>query len=187
MGHFTELGMLAQDRGDYPAAEASYRQALTIDEGLGNQAGMATTWSQLGLLRTAQNKLLDAVPFHVQALAVRLSIGVPQARTDVRALLDLRTSLGPEVFTETLVAAVGSDNVRRHPEIYLCAYQPYSDPTRKMKRKVRAALTGPCSARSRVRLNRSTYPTSISSMRNGQARRRTRLTFRRGESGRVPH
>ena len=37
--------MLAQRRGDYDTAEQRYTQSLQIDERLGNQVGLATSFS----------------------------------------------------------------------------------------------------------------------------------------------
>ena len=45
-----QLGILAQDRGDYDTAEQRYRQSLAIEERLGNQVGMANSYGQLGNL-----------------------------------------------------------------------------------------------------------------------------------------
>jgi tetratricopeptide (TPR) repeat protein len=42
--------MLAQLRGELPEAEDRYRQALEIDERLDDQAGMTTSYHQLGIL-----------------------------------------------------------------------------------------------------------------------------------------
>ena len=49
MGHHN-LGLLAHDRGDYDEAGRQYQRALEIKERLGNQAGMANTYHQLGVL-----------------------------------------------------------------------------------------------------------------------------------------
>jgi tetratricopeptide (TPR) repeat protein len=107
---YHQLGMLAQDRGDYEGAETSYRQSLTIFERLGDQAGMATTWSQMGILRTDQGRHAEATPLHIRALAVRLGIGVPQARIDVRALVELRTVMGPEVFAAEVATVLDAES-----------------------------------------------------------------------------
>ena len=47
---YHNLGILAQDRGDYDEAARQYQRALDINERLGNQAGMATSYRQLGIL-----------------------------------------------------------------------------------------------------------------------------------------
>ncbi|MDQ3273591.1 MAG: tetratricopeptide repeat protein [Actinomycetota bacterium] len=51
-----QLGIIAQLRGDYPQAEQRYHDSLTINEELGNRAGIASTTSQLGVLRTEQGR-----------------------------------------------------------------------------------------------------------------------------------
>lgn len=46
------------------------------------------------------NDLAGAVPLHCQALAIRLSIGVPQAeKNNIARLRDLRTKLGDTNFS----------------------------------------------------------------------------------------
>ncbi len=53
----TMLGMVAQQRGDYEAALDWYRQSLAINEQLGNRAGMATSYHQLGMSRAGPRRL----------------------------------------------------------------------------------------------------------------------------------
>ncbi|MBK6872786.1 MAG: tetratricopeptide repeat protein [Kineosporiaceae bacterium] len=107
---YHQLGILAQARGDYETAETSYRQSLTINERLGNQAGMAMSWSQFGILRTVQGRHAESVPLHVRALAVRLGIGIPQARIDARALVELLTVMGPKVFASEVAAVLDAES-----------------------------------------------------------------------------
>jgi Tetratricopeptide repeat len=40
---YHQLGILAQDRGDYETAEELYRNSLAINERLGDQAGVANS------------------------------------------------------------------------------------------------------------------------------------------------
>ena len=47
---YHQLGILAQDRGDYDTAEPLYRRSLDINERIGDQAGMASSYHQLGIL-----------------------------------------------------------------------------------------------------------------------------------------
>jgi hypothetical protein len=47
---YGSLGILARDRRDYDAAEPLYRRALEIEERIGDQAGMATSYGNLGTL-----------------------------------------------------------------------------------------------------------------------------------------
>lgn len=85
--------MLAQLRGEYEEAERRYRQSLEISERLGDQAGAATSQSQLGLLFAVQRRLPEAVTCHVLVLASRLATKSLQTALDARALLNLRTQL----------------------------------------------------------------------------------------------
>ena len=48
------LRRLAHNRGDYDEAARQYQRSLDINERLGNQAGMADTYSQLGILEAGQ-------------------------------------------------------------------------------------------------------------------------------------
>lgn len=45
-----QLGMVAQHRGDYDGALDWYRKSLAIEEQLGNRAGMANSYGQLGMV-----------------------------------------------------------------------------------------------------------------------------------------
>ena len=75
-----QLGILAQDRGDYDEAARQYRRALDIFERLGDQAGLAAAYSQLGNLETERGgPVATAVTWHVKALAITIRLGIPQA------------------------------------------------------------------------------------------------------------
>jgi tetratricopeptide (TPR) repeat protein len=47
---YGQLGILAQDRGDYAEAARQYQRSLDINERLGNQGNMASSYGQLGIL-----------------------------------------------------------------------------------------------------------------------------------------
>src|SRR5262249_16913638 len=65
---YGQLGILAQDRGDYAEAEARYRQSLEINERLESQAGMATGYHQLGMLAQLQGDYAEAAAAYRQSL-----------------------------------------------------------------------------------------------------------------------
>src|SRR5271166_2573298 len=69
------LGMLAQARGDYEAAERSYRRALDIFEGIADQAGMATSCHQLGMLAQLRGDYEAAERSYRRALEIFEGIG----------------------------------------------------------------------------------------------------------------
>jgi tetratricopeptide (TPR) repeat protein len=105
---YHQLGMLAQDRGDYDEAARQYHRSLEIDERLGNQVGMATSYSQLGTLETDRGgSTATAIAWHVQALEIRVHLGVPQVQIDLRHLSALRRELGVGPFASLLAEAVG--------------------------------------------------------------------------------
>jgi tetratricopeptide (TPR) repeat protein len=102
-GVYHNLGVLAQDRGDYDEAARQYQRALDICERLGNQVGIADNYSQLGNLEKERSgPTTAAVSSHVQALAVRLRLGVPQAGSNLRHLAAYRRELGTDQFTRLL-------------------------------------------------------------------------------------
>jgi tetratricopeptide (TPR) repeat protein len=73
--HIHQLGVLAQYRGDYPEAERRYQQALTIDEGLGDQAGMAIGYHQLGMLAQYRGDYPEAERLYQQSLTIEERLG----------------------------------------------------------------------------------------------------------------
>jgi tetratricopeptide (TPR) repeat protein len=103
---YSQLGDLAQQRGDYDEAARQYQRSLDIDERLGDQAGMAISYSQLGNLEKERGgSVTVAVTWHVRALAIRLSIGVPQASNNLHRLAAYRRELGAEPFARLLIQA----------------------------------------------------------------------------------
>ena len=108
---YVQFGVLAQYRGDYVEAARQYQASLAIKERLGDQAGMASSYSQMGILEAERGgNLQQAITWHLQALAIRLQLRVPQARIDLRRLAAHRTALGPEAFSRLLnQAADGPD------------------------------------------------------------------------------
>jgi hypothetical protein len=78
-----------------------------------SQAGMATSYSQLGILEAERGG--DAgvsASWHVQALAIRLGLGVPQAAIDLRRLATHRAALSAGSFTRMLTEAAGADGAQ---------------------------------------------------------------------------
>ena len=59
---YDQLGILAQHRGDYDEAARQYQRALDIYERLGDQAGMATSYHQLGILAQVPRGLRRSRP-----------------------------------------------------------------------------------------------------------------------------
>jgi tetratricopeptide (TPR) repeat protein len=70
-----QLGVLAQSRGDYDTAQARYEQSLTINERLGNQAGMAASYHQLGILAYLQGDYDTAQARYEQSLTIDERLG----------------------------------------------------------------------------------------------------------------
>ena len=72
---YHQLGILAQDRGDYDAAEPLYRRSLEIFERIGDQAGMATSYHQLGILAQDRGDYDAAEPLYRRSLEISERIG----------------------------------------------------------------------------------------------------------------
>ena len=72
-----ELGMIAYLRGDYAAAERSYRRSLEISEQLGEQeqAHIASSYHQLGMLAQAQGDYDTAETLYRHALQIEEQLG----------------------------------------------------------------------------------------------------------------
>jgi tetratricopeptide (TPR) repeat protein len=108
--NYHQLGVLARDRGDYDQAARQYQRSLDINERHGNRAGMATTCSQLGNLEERRGgSIAAAVMWHVRALVIRLSLGIPQAVNNLDSLAAYRRELGLNPFT-SLLAEAASDS-----------------------------------------------------------------------------
>ena len=70
-----QLGIIAQDRGDYDEAARQYQRSLDIDERLGDQAGMAGSYHQLGVLAQARGDYDEAARQYQRALDISERIG----------------------------------------------------------------------------------------------------------------
>jgi tetratricopeptide (TPR) repeat protein len=76
---YHQLGIVGQLRDDYEQALNWYRQALAINEELGNPAGVATTISQIGALITRAGRAADAVACAISSLAIKPTSDPPRS------------------------------------------------------------------------------------------------------------
>ncbi len=70
-GHVLQLGVLARARGDYDEAARQYQHALDISEGLGDQAGMASSYYSIGLIAQDRGDYDEAARQYQRALDIR--------------------------------------------------------------------------------------------------------------------
>ncbi|MEU4403524.1 tetratricopeptide repeat protein [Streptosporangium sp. NPDC023963] len=70
-----QLGMIAQERGEFERALEYYRQSLTISEELGNRAGMASGYHHLGIIAQKRGKFERALEYYHQALTIDEELG----------------------------------------------------------------------------------------------------------------
>ena len=139
-----QLGMLAQARGDYDTARKLYQQALAIFEELGDRAGMANTYHNLGVLAqdrgdTPNNilyfleksfKYAESISATIQTAQIVTSIGICALRIDAIELIIkaffwlLHTALTNNEMTETLGVAIAGFR-----ELYQSGYSTEVDST----------------------------------------------------------
>ncbi|MGW2836147.1 tetratricopeptide repeat protein, partial [Streptomyces sp. NPDC001286] len=72
---YHQLGMIAQERGDYQQAEERYRASLTISEELGNRAGIATSYHQLGMIAQERGDYQQAEERYRASLTISEELG----------------------------------------------------------------------------------------------------------------
>ena len=70
-----QLGILAQQRGDYAEAARQYQRSLDINERLGDQAGMASSYHQLGILAQLQGDYAEAARQYQRSLDINERLG----------------------------------------------------------------------------------------------------------------
>jgi DNA-binding FadR family transcriptional regulator len=73
---------------------------------------MAYGYYQLGVLEADRGNAGRSIAWHMQALAIRLRLGVPQAADDLRRLEAHRAALGPGEFAELLARAPGPEDAQ---------------------------------------------------------------------------
>ncbi|MFF5495446.1 tetratricopeptide repeat protein [Streptomyces aquilus] len=96
-----QLGRIEEERAEYVKAEEYYRISLAISEELGDLSGIAATTSQLGVMRTKMELPAQGVPYNLQALVLRLQLGLTPA-IDLGWLSWQRSLLGDEAFEEVV-------------------------------------------------------------------------------------
>ncbi len=69
------LGILAQDQGDYPEARRLYEESLRLREQLGDRAGVAQTLHNLGALAQAQGDYPEARRLYEESLRIKEQLG----------------------------------------------------------------------------------------------------------------
>jgi tetratricopeptide (TPR) repeat protein len=107
---YHQLGMFAQDRGDHEQALDWYRQALAIDEELGNRAGMATSVSQIGILLTETGNPQDGLIWNLRSLRIRAELRLPQMSTNLNWLQCQQALLGRQRFQRLLRQELGDQD-----------------------------------------------------------------------------
>ncbi|WP_328670494.1 tetratricopeptide repeat protein [Streptomyces sp. NBC_00328] len=73
--HIHQLGIIAQLRGDYQQAEERYRASLTIEEELGNRAGIASSYHQFGMIAELRGDYEQAEERYRASLTIAEELG----------------------------------------------------------------------------------------------------------------
>ncbi len=89
-----QIGNLHYLQGDYPKALEFYQQSLKIEEEIGDRAGVASSWGQLGLLYERTDQPEQAINFMARAFLLFAGMGMPQARQVQSYLTRLRFKVG---------------------------------------------------------------------------------------------
>jgi hypothetical protein len=106
-GTYHQLGRVAQIRGDLDSAEDWYRQALTIEEQLGDRPKTAMTYGQLGLLAEAKRQPAAALEFTVRCVALFDQFPHPATGPGPDHLVRLTRQLGIRALEETWKKVTG--------------------------------------------------------------------------------
>ncbi|WP_157517531.1 tetratricopeptide repeat protein, partial [Micromonospora rifamycinica] len=101
-----QLGIVAQERGDYEQATEFIERSMQIRSEMGDQLGIASALSQLGAVRTLQGNPAAAVSLNAESHRIRRSIGSPDLAIDLQWLARQRDLLGDEEFKRVLGAAI---------------------------------------------------------------------------------
>jgi tetratricopeptide (TPR) repeat protein len=107
---YHQLGMLAQDQGDYPEARREYGRSLEIKEELGDRAGIALSYGQLGVLLTETGPVEEAVQYNLSSFLFHLEVGAPQASINLHWLARQRALLGEERFRTLVSGRIGEQD-----------------------------------------------------------------------------
>jgi tetratricopeptide (TPR) repeat protein len=75
------------DKGEWDRAIEMYERSLEIDERVGDVHGMASTWTNIGLVYLQTDRAEEAKPLLAQAYLVFAQLGSPHAQAAANALV----------------------------------------------------------------------------------------------------
>ena len=84
---YHQLGINAQERGDFDGAEAQYRKALEIFERLGLERDAASVYHQLGMVAQNRQDFDGAEAWYRKALDIKERLGHPPLQVNTLAQL----------------------------------------------------------------------------------------------------
>jgi hypothetical protein len=104
--------MIAERRGDYDKALEWYRRSLTLREELGDRAGMARSYGQIGMLFTTRGMPDAAVSWNLRSLLIHMELRSPVVRNDLHWLTQQRQMLGETRFLGLLREQLSEDDAQ---------------------------------------------------------------------------
>ena len=111
-----QIGIIAQQRGDYDTALARYEQSLTIFEELGNRAHMANSYHQIGIIAQQRGDYDTAQARYEQSLTIDEELGnragmassISQLGVLARVRGDHQGAISPHLAALSIRSEIGS-------------------------------------------------------------------------------
>ncbi len=101
------MGMVYQSQGDYDRALELYGRSLEIKEKLGDIAGAANSYGQLGLLNFQLGRYETAAEYFIKAFAIFHQIGSPNAQLAQQYLARVQEKIGEKKLEEIVKRVIG--------------------------------------------------------------------------------
>jgi hypothetical protein len=102
---------IAYLQGDHDRALDYYQQSLAIAEELGDRAGIARSYSQIGILLTGTGWVREAVGYILRSLTTQLQLGSHRVDIDLYWLAQQRPHLGHDDFGRVLADHLNPESV----------------------------------------------------------------------------
>jgi len=106
---YHHLGMVAEQRQNWPEAEAWYRRALRIRQELDDRPNMSASYGQLGLLAEQQGKLEDAMDWTVRCVVLFKAFSDPAAGPGPYNLTRMTGAYGWSALRESWSRVTGTE------------------------------------------------------------------------------
>jgi hypothetical protein len=103
-----QLASIDLNEGNYAAAREKFGKSLAIEQQIGDRAGEAATFYQLGMLAARQRHLVPAAKLVGLCFVIDQAIGHGHVESDLKSFLGLCSQLGlSEPQVRSLVGEIG--------------------------------------------------------------------------------